>query len=52
MQWFSFLSGITVGTLAGTVISAFCHVAADSDREENREKAAPVKACAARPHVN
>lgn len=52
MQWFSFLSGISVGTLAGTVISALCHVAADSDHAEKREIAPPVKACAVRPHVN
>lgn len=48
MQWFSFISGMTAGTFAGTVISALCHVAARSDGVEKREKTSKVNACVIR----
>lgn len=48
MQWFSFISGMTAGTFAGTVMSALCHVAARSDGVDKREKSSKVNACVIR----
>lgn len=51
MPWFSFLSGMTAGTFAGTMISALCHVAARSDGMEKREKTSTADKCVVRPDV-
>lgn len=52
MQWLSFLSGMGVGTFAGTVISAFCRVAAKSDGVEKEEKPPKVNVRVVRSHFN